>query len=52
MYIRVPAGDGYNKIPRGQTPGLLGGLEVHPIRQVADPYYNYNANVFPVYECE
>lgn len=52
IYVRTPAGDGYNKMPRGKTPGLLGGLEVLPIREVQDPYYNYNANLYPVYECE
>lgn len=52
IYVRTPAGDGYNKMPRGKTPGLLGGLEVSPIREVQDPYYNYNANLYPVYECE
>lgn len=52
IYVRAAAGDGFNKIPRGQSPGLLGGLEVCPIREVVDPYYNYNANLLPVYECE
>lgn len=52
IYVRAAAGDGFNKMPRGQSPGLLGGLEVCPIREVVDPYYNYNANLLPVYECE
>lgn len=52
IYVRAAAGDGFNKIPRGKSPGLLGGLEVCPIREVVDPYYNYNANLLPVYECE
>lgn len=52
IYVRAAAGDGFNKMPRGKSPGLLGGLEVCPIREIVDPYYNYNANLLPVYECE
>ena len=52
IYVRVPAGDGYNKIPQGETPGLLAGLEVHPLRDLGEPYYSYTSNLIPVYECE
>lgn len=52
MYVRAKAGDGYNKIPRGETPGLLAGLEIHPFRDKDEPYYQYNPNLIPVYECE
>jgi len=52
MYVRVPhpAKEG---MPRATTtPGILGGLEVHPFREVTDPYYSLNNNLIPVYECE
>lgn len=53
IYVHAPGGDGYNKIPRGISHGLLGGLEVHPIREMTDDVsYNYDANLIPVYECE
>ena len=34
------------------TPGLLGGLEVSPLRDVKDNYYRVNNNLICVYECE
>jgi hypothetical protein len=52
IYVHAPGGDGYNKIPRGISHGLLGGLEVHPLREMTDISYNYDANLIPVYECE
>lgn len=52
IYVHAPDGDSYNKIPRGISHGLLGGLEVHPLREMTDISYNYNANLIPVYECE
>ena len=36
----------------GPTPGLLGGLEVSPLRDVKDNYYRVNNNLICVYECE
>ena len=52
IYVHAPDGDSYNKVPRGISHGLLGGLEVHPLREMTDISYNYNANLIPVYECE
>lgn len=51
MYVRVssehPSVPGIN-----QTPGLLGGLEVHPMRDTTNSFYTVNDNLITVYECE
>ena len=52
VYVRVPHYAANEKTPRAGTPGILGGLEVSPIREVSDPYYSRNDNLIPVYECE
>ena len=52
VYVRAVSGDSFNKYPTGQTPGLLAGLEIHPFRDKGEPYYQYNPNLIPVYECE
>ena len=38
--------------PNSSTPGLLGGLEVSPIRDNDTNYYYVNDNLICVYECE
>lgn len=38
--------------PNSSTPGLLGGLEVSPIRDNNTNYYYVNDNLICVYECE
>lgn len=53
VYVRVPHYAAKERMPRASTtPGILGGLEVSPIREVSDPYYSRNDNLIPVYECE
>lgn len=53
VYVRVSHNTGQNGIPRTTTtPGILGGLEVSPVREVSDPYYSFSDNLVPVYECE
>lgn len=52
IYVRVPSYTAGEKNPGRATPGILGGLEVSPIREVSDPYYSFNNNLIPVYECE
>lgn len=52
VYVRVPHYAANEKTPRAGTPGILGGLEVSPIREVSSPYYSRNDNLIPVYECE
>ena len=53
IYVRVPHHPAKEGMPRvTTTPGILGGLEVHPIREISEPYYSYNNNLIPVYECE
>lgn len=34
------------------TPGILGGLEVHPLRDGVDSTYLTTNETYPVYECE
>ena len=51
IYVRVKSG--MEPMPAcGPTPGLLGGLEVSPLRDVKDNYYRVNNNLICVYECE
>jgi hypothetical protein len=51
IYVRHP--DPKTGIPRaGANIGLLGGLEVSPLRGVNEPYYHFSDNLIPVYECE
>ena len=51
IYVRHP--NPRTGIPRaGANIGLLGGLEVSPLRGVSEPYYHYSDNLIPVYECE
>ena len=53
IYVRAPHYAAKEKMPRASTtPGILGGLEVSPIREVSDPFYSRNDNLIPVYECE
>ena len=52
IYVRMPRVVGKDGTPRPATLGLLGGLEVHPLRDGTEPYYTYNNNLMPVYECE
>ena len=51
IYVRVKSG--MEPMPAcSPTPGLLGGLEVSPLRDVKDNYYRVNNNLICVYECE
>lgn len=54
VYVRVPNTVlGTEGLPRAtKTPGILGGLEVSPIRDTGENYYTYINNLIPVYECE
>ena len=53
VYVRTPYPAAKEANPRLQrTPGILGGLEVTPIREVKDPYYTYSDNLITVWECE
>ena len=46
-----PMEDGMPRIAR--TPGILGGLEVMPLRDhTSDSYYRFSSDLIPVYECE
>ena len=51
MYVRVssehPSVPGVN-----QAPGILGGLEAHPIRGESNSIYTVNSSLIEVYECE
>ena len=55
IYVRVPSSQNMNTVlPKADSDcnGILGGLEVMPIRGENEHYYTANWNLIPVYECE
>lgn len=50
-YVRTASSYNDGGVPR-VTPGILGGLEVHPMRETNKDRYVVNDNLIPVYECE
>lgn len=51
IYVRIKSGIGETPAYMS-TPGLLGGLEAHPLRDPESNYYSINNNLICVYECE
>lgn len=51
VYVRVTSDRNGTTMPR-PTPGLLGGLEISPVRDLEDGRYTLNDNLLCVYECE
>lgn len=51
VYIRTSTA--YNETgTRRITPGILGGLEAYPLRDLQADRYITSDNIYPVYECE
>lgn len=53
IYVRAVDSSCIDGMPRvTPTPGILGGLEVHPLRDGLDNAYLTTNETYPVYECE